>query len=237
MTAVQFQARPPVADDVLAAQTRSALIRCLPDAAPAAKRLRIIANGPSATLADLSGETLAVNAAINLFGEVGPTYWVAFDPQEGVADLLPADPPKNTIYLVAAQCHPAVFTRLEGRDVRVWNVEHPATADQTPDGVPTAVSVTLMAMQLMARFGYRRFDTWGWDGCYLDGRDHAAPQARDPSLVEDIRIRVGDEMFETTTAWAAEAQDACALLALADFKVTIHGGGMIGAIVKARVRR
>lgn len=226
-----------MSDDVLAAQTRNALIRCLPDAVAKPKAIKIVANGPSAACAAPTGETLAVNGAINLFGEVGPTYWVAFDPQEGVADLLPADPPRNTIYLVAAQCHPAVFTRLEGRDVRVWNVEHPATADQTPDGVPTAVSVTLMAMQLMARFGYRRFDTWGWDGCYLNGRAHAAPQARDPSLVEDIRIRVGEQTFETTTAWAAEAQDACRLLAVADFKVNIHGGGMIGAIVKARVRR
>lgn len=233
--AVRFQAVPPLSGEVLADHVRLALVRCLPSATPRPKALKIIANGPSALLADLTGETLAVNGAINLFGEVGPTYWVAFDPQEGVAALLPADPPKNTIYLVAAQCHPAVFTRLEGRDVRLWNVEHPATADRTPDGVPTAVSVTLMAMQLMARLGYRRFDTWGWDGCYMTGQDHAAPQAH--ASAENIRVRVGTESFETTTAWAAEAQDACALLALADFKVTIHGGGMIGAIVKARVRR
>lgn len=235
MTVVQFQVRSPVPDDVLAEQTRNALIRCLPDAVAKPKAIKIIANGPSAASADLTGEALAVNGAINLFGEVGPTYWVAFDPQEGVADLLPADPPKNTIYLVATQCHPAVFDKLEGRDVRKWHVDHPD--GQFADGVLSAVSVTLMAMQLMARFGYRRFDTWGWDGCYLNGRDHAAPQARDPSLVEDIRIRVGEQTFETTTAWAAEAQDACKLLAVADFKVNIHGGGMIGAIVKARVRR
>lgn len=232
---VRFKARPPLPSDVLADHVRLTATRCLWCAVEPAKSITIVANGPSAAAVDYVGETLAVNGAINLFGAVGPTYWVAFDPQEGVADLLPADPPKNTVYLVASQCHPAVFTKLEGRDVRVWHVEHPDL--KLPDAVPSAVSVTLMAMQLMARRGYRRFETWGWDGCYLDGRDHAAPQARDPSLVEDIRIRVGDEVFETTTAWAAEAQDACALLALADFKVTIHGGGMIGAIVKARVRR
>lgn len=233
--AVQFRAAPPLPGETLAEHTRSALARGLPDATPQPRSLKIVANGPSALSADLSGETLAVNGAINLFGEGGPTYWAAFDPQEGVAALLPADPPKNTVYLVAAQCHPSVFDRLEGRDVNVWNVEHPATIGQTPDGVPTAVSVTLMAMQLMARLGYRRFDTWGWDGCYMAGADHAAPQAH--GSVENIRVRVGDESFETTTAWAAEAQDACRLLALADFKVDIHGGGMFGAIVKAKVRR
>lgn len=235
MSAVQFKARPPLPGGAIMANVRDATRRGLSWATDWPRDLTIIANGPTALHADLDAPVLAVNGAINLFGEVGPTYWVAFDPQEGVADLLPADPPKNTIYFVASQCHPAVFDKLKGRDVRLWHVEHPD--EQFRDAVPSAVSVTLMAMQLMARLGYRRFETWGWDGCYLDGRDHAAPQARDPSLVEDIRIRVGDEVFETTTSWAAEAQDACALLALADFKVTIHGGGMIGAIVKARVRR
>lgn len=233
MSAVQFKARPPLPSDVLANHVRLALVRCLPSATPQPKALKIIANGPSALLADLTGEILAVNGAINLFGEVGPTYWVAFDPQEGVAALLPADPPKTTVYLVASQCHPAVFTKLEGRDVRVWHVEHPDL--ELSDAVPSAVSVTLMAMQLMARLGYRHFDTWGWDGCYMTGQDHAAPQAH--TSAENIRVRVGNESFETTTAWAAEAQDACALIALADFRVNIHGGGMIGAIVKARVRR
>lgn len=235
MKPIRFDVKTPVAGPGLRVHTSLALARDLPSATPEPKSLRVIAGGPSAKNAPLlDGDTLALNGALRLYGEVGPTYWAACDPQEIVAEFV-RNAPKNTIYLVAAHCHPSVFHALEGRDVRVWNVDDPSTRDLTPDGVPTAVSITLVAMNLMARLGYRRFETWGWDGCYFDGKSHACDQ---PHNADDIVVRLqGREgEFHTTTTWAAEAQDAVTLLATADFKVDVRGGGMFGAILDAKLK-
>lgn len=235
MKPITFDVKTPRSGAVLRWNTAQALALDLPSATPEPKALRIIAGGPTALEAPLhGGDTLALNGALRLYGETGPTYWAACDPQECVADFV-RSAPRNTIYLVAAQCHPSVFAALEGRDVRVWNVDCPDTRSLTPDGVPTAVSITLVAMQLMARLGYRRFETWGWDGCYFDGKSHASEQAHN---ADDITVRLeGREgLFETTSTWAAEAQDAVTLLATADFKVDVKGGGMFAAILDAKLK-
>lgn len=139
------------------------------------KRLTIIANGPSAREAPLFGETLALNGAIKLFPKGHhPTYWAACDPQrDHILNCLNIPLSQHTTYFVASKCHPDVFKRLEGFDVRLWHIN-----DYTyPEGirpVPTAVSVTLTSMSLMRRLGYRAFDVWGWDACYINGEHHAS---------------------------------------------------------------
>lgn len=235
MQAIEFAVHTPLSGPVLRSHAYHALSLGLPEATPLRGPLKIIANGPSAMSADTSGETLAVNGALKLFARgVGPTYWAACDPQEIVASFIPDNPPTNTIYLVASHCHPKVFEKLKGRDVRLWHVDNPDTRDLTVDGVPTAVSITLVVMQLMGRMGYRRFETWGWDGCYLDGRDHAVGQAHSG---DNITIRVGDhDTFDTTSTWAAEAQDAVMLLSMADFRVKINGLGMFKAICDVKLK-
>lgn len=222
---IKFEVTTPADGDELRAHVAHAQSLGLPDASPPPRTLRIVANGPSARQAPLDGDTLAVNGALKLFPD-GPTYWAGCDPQALLADFL-TDPPERTIYLVAAHCHPSVFEALKDRDVRLWNVDDPNTRHMTPDGVPTAVSVTLCAMSLMNRMGYRRFETWGWDGCYIDGKHHASDQVH---RIDDIAIIVKDQRFETTTSWAAEAEDAVMLMSTADWTVDIRGGGMIGAI-------
>lgn len=189
--------------------------------------VNIIANGPSAKDAPQEGLTLALNGALGLFKRP-PTWWAACDPQGLVATFL-RDPPRGTSYLVASKCDRRVFNALRLRSVRVWHVDD---CDTVPWGVPSAVSITLVALSLMRRMGYRDFRVWGWDGCYVDGKDHAVPQAHKG---DNITILVGDRSFQTTTTWAAEAQDAVNQLAGADHRVRIEGDGMIKAVVGALV--
>ncbi|MCR5876934.1 hypothetical protein [Phenylobacterium sp. J367] len=131
--------------------------------------------------------------------------------------------PASTTYFVASKCHSDVFAALEGRDARLWHI-----GDSHPAGVPTACSITLTAMSLFRMMGWRRFRTFGWDGCYMDGRDHAVSQ---PHSGQDVTVEVGDQEFRTTTTWACEAQDAVNQLSFADYEVEVMGGGMIGAIL------
>ena len=225
---VDFDVRTPASPEVLRARVAENLQRGLPEAEPAPDHdgvLTIIANGPSAAQARPSGPVLAVNGAIRL---LTPTFWACCDPQALVAGFL-TEPPMATRYFVASKCDPAVFDALEGRDVTLWHID-----DSHPAGVPSASSITLSAMSLFRSMGWRRFRTWGWDGCYIDGRDHAAPQAH---ARQDITLLIGEgrneQAFRTTPTWACEAQDAVVQLAMADYEVEVMGGGMIGAILRA----
>jgi hypothetical protein len=225
---VEFDVRTPATDQVLAAHVASALGRGLlsVERGPERRdRLTLVANGPSARFAPQAGATLAVNNSLALF-RTPPTFWAGCDPQESMASFLQA-PPEETTYLVASKCHPAVFEALKHRRVLVWHV---SDCLDVPDPIPCAVSITIVSLLLMERLGFRAFDTWGWDGCYMDGLDHAAPQRH---AGDNITVHVGDREFATTTTWALEAQDA--IHALVDFEhpICIHGGGMVGEILAA----
>lgn len=226
---IEFDVRTPYDDATMRERVARNLKRGLPEAGRAPDHdgvLTIVANGPSAIHADTRGTTLALNGAIRLFSDEGwaPDYWAACDPQPVVASFLPSAP-LGTRYFVASKCDDAVFDALGNRDVTMWHV-----GDAHPEGIPTACSITLVAMGLFRRMGWRRFRTWGWDGCYLDGRDHAVPQGH---AGQDVTVIVGDTPYKTTTTWACEAQDAVNQLAVADYDVEVMGGGMIAAILKA----
>jgi hypothetical protein len=239
---IQFEIRTPLDAATIRAHVVSALSRGLNEVeivAPRDERLTIVANGPSALTAPLTAAaagspTLAINNALRLFVDRGlaPSFWMASDPQACVADYLRAAP-SDTVYLVASKCHPAVFDALRRRRVVLWHCAEPGTLDLLIGRlvIQSSITVTLCALNLMPVLGYRRFDTWGWDGCYLADRDHAAAQPH--HRAGDITIELGsDERFTTTPSWAAEAQEAVRLFQAAPRDVTIHGGGMIGAILE-----
>lgn len=194
--------------------------------------ISIIANGPSARSAPLSGDCVALNGALKLFGDQGlaPRYWAGCDPQERLASFLPDAPDKRATYLVASKCHPAVFEKLEGCNVVLWHVSDEATWSILAPFRPVLswVSITLCTFELMARLGWRSFDVWGWDGCFIDGLDHAHPQAH---AADRIEVLLGDRAFPTSTSWALEAETACTALAGFPFPVRVRGPGFIPAML------
>lgn len=232
-TSIQFEVRTPVPQ----AQMRKNLAWALrqgfmqaPEAPERSEVVNIIANGPSALDAPLDGLTVALNGAMGLFRARGrsPTWWAACDPQGLVAGFV-KDAPLQTTYLVASKCDRRVFRALRHRHILLWHIDDVPGA---PWAVPSASSITLTALSLMRRMGFRKFRVWGWDGCYIDGRDHAFGQ---PHTGEGVNVLVGGVSYTTTTTWAVEAQDAVLQLDGADYEVTIEGPGMIGAIVRALV--
>lgn len=190
---MHFQVETPCRDDV-PSNIEHALSLGLPEAdSEPLRQLTVLANGPSALDAPLNGETLALNGAYGLFFNSGtrPTYWAACDPQRDlVLNFLDMPLSKETIYFVGTKCHPDVFKRLEGYDVRLWHIsDYPSPKPVRT--VHTACSVTLVALGLMRRLGYRKFEIWGWDACFIDGKHHAI-ETHDLEP-EDMTVTVGAE--------------------------------------------
>ena len=235
---IEFAISTPDAD--LQANINHALSLGLPEADCREKTLHLIANGPSAgevNLGLLHGDTMALNGSIELFRREGgnPTYWIGCDPQEHLAHFL-QDAPEKTVYLIASKCDRAVFDALHDRMVRLWHVNDVLIPDRRQ--VPCAVSVTLCAMMLAHRLGYRRIDVWGWD-CSFTGEDHHAGPGTLSSTPTRVEIEVGEppnsRFFTSTSTWAAEVKDASGILPVLRWcgtDVVIHGSGMMAAILE-----
>jgi hypothetical protein len=207
-------------------------------------RMNIFANGPSLADVDFSqipGRTAAVNGALatTLAKGFEPDFWAACDPQPLVADFIPTPAPAKTTYLVASKCDPAVFAKLEARDVRLWHIrDHPLVEGRR--AVKCASSVTLCLLTLFRQMGYRDFHVYGWDGCYVDGLHHAGEPPREPTEndmdviagadVADDRTVSGGRTFHTTRTWVLEAHDAVLQLHHVDYSVKIYGDGLIKAV-------
>lgn len=246
---VTFDIRTPGNEETVLAQMAHAETLGLQEAVPI-RPVLIVASGPSARHASVWERiaaggvvTVAVNNALALFLERGlkPTYWAACDPQALVADFLPADPPKGIIYLCASKLHASVFAKLRRRDVRLWRIDdYEKTRGKI--SVPCACSITLVAQSLLRFMGFNRFEMYGWD-CSYTGEDHHAAEQQHPSPgeVREISLQLPDgsiqEVFSTTAAWMAEANDACIQthnLTAMGYEVEVCGAGMVGAILKGR---
>lgn len=247
---IRFNILTPNTDDK--ANIRHALSLGLPEADRGGKRLTLIANGPSARsfcfTRPLLTDTMAVNGALRLFKESPPTWWICCDPQGPEhnamtpVDFLQGELPEETTYLVASKCHPQVFERLRDRKVQLWHV-----SDNDIPGVrtvPCAVSVTLCALMLAMRLGYRRIDVWGWDCCY-SGDEHHAGDGDLSVTAEPLDIEVGDgdkgdvvwdawNLYKSNPTWCCEVEDARKILPVLKYvgmDIRIHGASMLAAIV------
>lgn len=227
---VGFDVRTPLDDDTIARQVAHTRSLGLPQALEKRPLLTVVSGGPSALDASLTERpTLALNGALKLFTQRGlaPTYYAACDPQALVADFL-AEAPEATVYYIASKCHADVFRALRNRDVRVFD-----TDDHVADGIASAPSVTLTALNLFLALGWRDFDVWGWDCAYQGLFDHAYPQSHS---AERLRIEVGAQVFETTTTWIHEAQSAALILPLLEYvgaTVNVRGRSLVTAARQA----
>lgn len=234
MGLIEFAVSTPQLD--LRSNIDHALSLGLPEADTNNKRLGLIANGPSADLFGFpaQGVTMAVNGALSLFTtkHKAPSYWIACDPQEHVADFL-TDIPEETIYLVASKCHPKVFERLKDREVWLWHVNDVQIPDKRQ--VPCAVSVTICALLLAQRLGYRHIDCWGWDLCF-QGEQHHAGQGELGATPDRIFIDIdgSDKTWVSNPTWCCEVKDASGVLPVLRWTgvdIKIHGPSMLAAIL------
>ena len=157
-----------------------------------------------------------------------------------MVDFIPEHPPNRVVYMLATKCPEALFDSLEDRKVSRWRLDDMA---KLPGHIhiPCAVSITLVTMNLMRFMSCNRFETYGWDCCYLDGQHHAStqpePEGKLPFEIQDAETGQVMHTFEVCGSWVAELNDSCIQAhnyKAMGYELIVHGPGAVGALLRAK---
>jgi uncharacterized Rossmann fold enzyme len=94
-----------------------------------------------------------------------PDYALAIDPQEHRIAFYKPQP--NVHYMIASQCHPAMFDNLDGCQVTLWHPYVKKGQDRPKNCMLIGGGTTsgLRAISLFYVLGYRQFELFGFDSC------------------------------------------------------------------------
>ena len=165
-----------------------------------------------------------------------PDYALAIDPQEHrIAFHKPCQAVK---YMIASQCHPAMFDNLAGFDVTLWHPYVMKGQDRPKNSMLIGGGTTsgLRAISLFYVLGWRDFQLFGFDSCN-DGetlRVNGDGLKTGDSLLE-VRIDPEGEPFFCNASMALQAEHFQTYYDyLPDATFAGHGHGLIQAIIKQR---
>ena len=129
-----------------------------------------------------------------------PTWHLDVDPRPHKVQLL-GPPCKDTEYLIASTCHPALFDHLDGYRVKLWHI-YDATDEairQLPPNEWALMGGCSVGVRMfsMARFlGFRQFHVFGMDGNEGPSGKHAAAHPAQPK--GHALVTVKGREFKTT---------------------------------------
>ena len=122
--------------------------------------------------------------------------------------------------------------------MQTWRIDE-LDAPQDKLRCPTAVSISLVAQSLMRYKGFTRFEHYGWDACYMDGKHHANDQPDVGGVVQTFTIQdeAGKVFYsvETSAPWLAELHDAklqAFNLHTMGYEIVVHGTGAVANLLK-----
>ena len=166
---------------------------------------------------------------------ITPDYGLAIDPQESRSHIF--TPHKGVKYLIASQCHKAMFDALEGRDVTIW---HPyITKDQKrpKDRMLIGGGTTsgLRAISVFYVLGYRHFALFGFDSCLDSGKlrvNGDSPKSKDP--ISEVRAG-NSKVYYCNPSMALQAQHFQRYFdCIPDAQFYGYGDGLIQEIIRQR---
>lgn len=179
-----------------------------------------------------------------------PKYCIVCDPDPAAANYL-RRPHKDTTYLIASQCHSAVFDALEGHKIIMWHSWPIGEADEaakiflnehTPGwaAIGGGCTVGLRAISAAVMMGYSDLHFFGFDSCIAAGDEHHAYPFVDPDNeflgdIYDVRIGMGTvegprvKVYRVAGYQLAQAEHyKQTLMAYGGrFKSTFHGPGLL----------
>jgi SAM-dependent methyltransferase len=176
--------------------------------------LAIVGSGPSLRdtwrLIPPDCEVMALNGAYRFLRERGrtPEYFAMLDAREVNVNFL-TDPAADSVFLLASQCHPSVFERLEGHHVTLFHLGTPTTRRVFPDADPYVGgggTIGLSALGLAVALGYRTVILYGYDSSF-DGEAHHAQSQPQNVGQSELDVWVQDRKYRTTHAMASQTMD------------------------------
>jgi uncharacterized Rossmann fold enzyme len=167
---------------------------------------------------------------------VTPDYALAIDPQEHRIAFY--KPQASVHYMIASQCHPAMFDNLDGYQVTIWHPYVKKGQDRPKNCMLIGGGTTsgLRAISLFYVLGYRQFELFGFDSCN-DGKILRVngDGLKDGDKLIEVKIDPQGETFDCNTAMALQAEHFQTYYDyLPDATFNGHGRGLIQAIIKKR---
>lgn len=237
-------------DDILFANMDAAIARGYPQVteAQAAKTgaILLVASAPSVKgqlelikkMKAAGSPIVAIKGAHDWLIENGvtPDYALAIDPQEHRIAFYKPQP--SVHYMIASQCHPAMFDNLDGYQVTLWHPYVKKGQDRPKKSMLIGGGTTsgLRAISLFYVLGYRQFELFGFDSCN-DGEllRVNGDGLKDGDKLIEVKIDPDGETFNCNMSMALQAEHFQTYYDyLPDATFNGHGRGLIQAIIKKR---
>lgn len=246
LTPLKLKSNCILSDERLYEHIRLALERGLPlleEYPPHDRTAVLVGSGPSVKHHFKSirkrrseGETLvAVKDAHDwlISQSVIPHYAVAVDPQEHRWNCF-THKHKSVKYLIASQCHPAMFEHLKDCNVLLWHLYIRKGQTYPPNSrlITGGTTTGLRAITLLYTLGYRKFHLYGYDSCLSEGALRVGEGDTDRKRIE---IVCAGKHFITTPEMASQANEFQEIFAtVPDIDIESHGEGIITTILEER---
>ena len=229
-----------VTDDVIKANLEATMARGYKPFAvgtPMERPVSIVGAGPSLswTYKDIVGDMIACNSAHDFLISKGiiPKYAMFWDAHSIIATLF--TPHKDVSYIVASRCHPDVFKKLDGFDVRVAHVLGDSVIEQVliehgrmEPMIGGGSSSVTRATYLGAALGYRgEMHLFGIDSSCDEKTTHVIGSVVPQNT---MKLRVCGKWFLTVPWMAMQAGDFKSIvphLQNLGYRLTVHGTGLI----------
>jgi len=237
-------------DDILFANMDAAIARGYPqvtEAQPAKTgAILLVASAPSVKgqlelikkMKAAGSPIVAIKGAHDWLIENGvtPDYALAIDPQEHRIAFYKPQP--SVHYMIASQCHPAMFDNLDGYQVTLWHPYVKKGQDRPKKSMLIGGGTTsgLRAISLFYVLGYRQFELFGFDSCN-DGEllRVNGDGLKDGDKLIEVKIDPDGETFNCNMSMALQAEHFQTYYDyLPDATFNGHGRGLIQAIIKKR---
>ena len=159
-------------------------------------------------------------------------------------------PIESCTYFISSQCHPDVFEALKDHDkVYIFHID--VGADDSPTvkildkyyfkryiKVVGGSTVTVNALVLLHHLGFRYYDIFGFDSCFLNGKHHSYNQPENTEKAYRVVAKwAGKEKVFYCACWQVRQMYDFQMLIRAIpkdyFKCRVHGAGLISYMMRS----
>ncbi len=255
---IEFKGNINTSDDDLRANVEHSIRLGFPQVRPQAlqkDRIVLVGGGPSldATLPELrdlyfaGAKVVTVNGSYQWCIErnIRPSAQIVLDARADNARFVNPPVPQCK-YLIASQCAPETWAELKDRpDVFIWHACNETNTHVRPvldkyykgrwEPTPGGTTVVMRAITILRMMGYLRFDLFGVDSCYMDGKGHSYEQpenAKDKAYPFDVYPSEHPELKRTfmCAPWMAKQVECFLQLIKVNgdaFVLNVHGDGLL----------